>query len=98
MEKLKPLADFLEKIERDSRIRTTHIAVYITLYQNWITNDCPEQILVSSKLLMPLAKISSNATWHKAIRGLHEYGYIKYCPTFNKMDKSKAIIPMNPKR
>ena len=94
MEKLKPLEDFLERIENDSRIRMTHIAVYITLYQNWITNDCPEQILVTSKIMMQLAKISSSATWHRAIKGLHEYGYIEYKPTFNKMEKSKAIIPI----
>ena len=92
MEKLKPLEDFLEKIDSDSRIRMTHIAVYVTLYQNWIANDCPEQILVSSKLMMPLAKISSSATWHRAIRGLHEYGYIKYCPTFNKMKSSEVYL------
>jgi len=86
------LKQFLEKIEHDPRIRTTHIAVYMALYRHWIQSDHPAFIRVKSKQLMPQAKVSSSATWHSAIRALDEYGYILYQPNFNRMSCSKVMM------
>ena len=92
MEATDILKQFLEKIEHDPRIRTTHIAVYMALYQQWVLSNHPAFISVKSKQLMPLAKVSSSATWHNAIRSLDEYGYIRYRPNFNRMSCSKVMM------
>ncbi|NRF41096.1 hypothetical protein [Pedobacter foliorum] len=92
METAAILKQFLEKVKDDPRIRTTHIAVYMALYQHWIEGNCPTFILVKSQQLMPLAKVSSSATWHSAIRALDEYGYICYQPSFNRMTSSKVMM------
>jgi len=41
---------------------------------------------------MELAKISGVATYHKTIRELHEYGYIKYQPSYNRFSRSRIYI------
>ncbi|MOA59691.1 hypothetical protein D3C78_1843730 [compost metagenome] len=64
----------------------------MALYQEWLTKGCPVTFDIRSEKLMGLAKISSSATWHNAIRALHEYGYINDRPTFNKMKKSVVSI------
>ena len=87
-----PLRQFLDGITHDHRIRPTHIAVYMALYQHWIQNNFPVFLLVKSRELMPLAKVSSSATWHSAIRELDAYGYICYMPNFNKMSNSKVML------
>ncbi|ETZ24151.1 hypothetical protein N824_16560 [Pedobacter sp. V48] len=82
----------MEKIEHDPRIRATHIAVYMALYQQWVLGNKPVFIGIKSKQLMPQAKVSSSATWRNAIRALDEYGYIRYQPNFNRMSCSKVMI------
>ncbi|MES2457573.1 MAG: hypothetical protein V4594_18595 [Bacteroidota bacterium] len=94
---IKPLLQFLEHMQTDPRIRTTHIAAYMALYQLWLTQGCPECLEVKGKVHMHLAKISSSATWHRAIRFLNEFGYILYCPTFNKMASTVVYMNFNPK-
>jgi hypothetical protein len=93
MEPIKPLAQFLKKMQSDPRIRTTHIAAYMALYQLWLNQGCPESIEIKGKQVMHLAKISSSATWHRAVRFLSTYGYILYRPTFNKM--ASTIVQIN---
>lgn len=92
---LELLERFLINIERDSRIRAIHIAAYLALYRQWLTKGCPPSFDISAKQLMELAKISSCATWHSAIRGLDNYGYISYVPSFNKMISSKVSFQVD---
>lgn len=92
MNALTALKLFLNRVENDPRIRSTHISAYMALYQEWLSKGCPPTFDVTRHKLMALAKISSSATWHRAIRALDEYGYINYTPTFNKMKKSTVSI------
>ena len=77
------LVDFFIVIESDNRISRAHISMYACLWKRW--NDLIEgqSLIFFSYEIMPVCKISSHSTYHKTIRQLHEYGYIKYTPSYN---------------
>lgn len=44
---------------------------------------------------MKMAKISGLGTYHKCIRDLNNFGYIRYQPSFNYRKKSKVYLGIN---
>lgn len=87
---LKPLSDFFKVIANDPRISITHIGIYMALlqYRDQMQTDNP--ICVFSYEIMRIAKISGCATYHKIIKQLSEYGYIRYEPSFKRNQRSKV--------
>ncbi len=92
MEALKPLSDFFSAIENDCRISITHIGIYAALLQYWSDHHFENPVHVFSYDIMRIAKISASTTFHKAIRELSEYGYIKYEPSFKRNRGSKVYF------
>lgn len=92
MEDVKLLSKFFDAIEGDPRISITHIGVYAALLQYWAKNQFRVPIHIFSYQIMEAAKISACTTFHKAIRELNEYGYIRYVPSFNKNKGSKVYL------
>jgi len=87
-----PLRNFLEGIKDDQRIRTTHSAVFLTLYGLWLENNGENPIPICKKEVMEKAKIISPMTWHRTIIELNEYGYVDYQPTFNRTSISTVSL------
>ena len=76
------LVQFMTTAREDARIGMTHISLYaalITLPQ--IRQETP--LCVFAKDVMPYCKLYSMATYNRTIRQLHEFGYIKYVPSYN---------------
>lgn len=92
MELLKPLSDFFSAIATDPRISITHIGIYAALLQYWSEHHFENPVHVFSYDIMRIAKISASTTFHKAIRELNEYGYIKYEPSFKRTKGSKVYF------
>ena len=80
---LKLISDFIESIKEDPRISMAHISLYVSLVTYCYANGRANPLCVFSKEIMPASKISGVATYHRSIRELHAYGYIKYVPSFN---------------
>lgn len=78
------LGCFFQKASNDARISIAHIGLYVTLLQCWDEDELAEPKLISAPMIMPKAKISSTATYHRLIRQLHEYGFIHYEPSYFK--------------
>jgi hypothetical protein len=78
------LQKFFETIKTDPRISPVHISLYAALYLQWIENKYENPIYIFSNDLKPFCKISGSATYHRSIRQLHQYGYIRYIPSFNR--------------
>ena len=76
--------NFLNRIKDDPRISMTHITTYLSLVHYYYACGKANPIYVFTKQIMPTCKISGVATYHKSIRQLHEYGYIKYVPSYNR--------------
>ena len=86
------LEEFMAGIEKDPRICLSHIGVFSVLLHLREENSGLEPFPIKREELMKAAKISSTATYFKIIRQLHEYGYIHYLPTFNRMSQSRVRI------
>jgi hypothetical protein len=92
MEELKQLSGFYHSVADDPRISPTHISVYMALFQCWNLQSFQNPVEVNRREIMKLAKISGNATYHKCIRELGEYGYIEYLPSFDPLIKSLVFM------
>ncbi|HMR90955.1 MAG TPA: hypothetical protein PKC69_01520 [Chitinophagaceae bacterium] len=77
------LSSFMEKVRDDVRINAIHISMYTALVHYCREKQYRHPVSVFSHELMPLCKISGSATYHRSIRELHEYGYIRYVPSYN---------------
>lgn len=92
MELYTPLAGFFAAIRKDARISITHIGIYAAILQYWQLEGCPKPLLIYSYELMEVAKISSKTTYHQYIRDLHDFGYIRYEPSFKHKIRSSVYV------
>ena len=83
MNYIKLLAGFFEKVSDDDRLNPSHISMYVSIFQFWNANHFQNPISISRNQVMRISKIASNATYHKCIRELNEFGYLRYLPSFN---------------
>lgn len=86
------LETFVTATTRDCRINRGHLALYLALLHFWEQSECSNPISLFGQQVMPVAKISSNATYHRLIRDLHDFGYIRYCPSFYKARPSLIYL------
>lgn len=86
------LIEFFMSIREDPRINPVHISLFMAIMQHWNENNCKNPVRIFSKDLMQLAKISGVATYHRSIKELNEYGYIKYEPSFNHFHGSLIYL------
>lgn len=92
MTDLKPLSEFFTAIAGDPHINTTHISLYMGLLKYWNEHNCKNPISISRQEVMQLCKISGYATYHKCIKELSDYGYIKYVPSYNRNRRSLVYL------
>jgi hypothetical protein len=86
------LTEFYSSILEDNRINARHISLYMALFECWNRNNFQNPVSIKRDVIMPIAKISGIATYHKCIKELHEYGYIKYFPSFHPGIRSRVYI------
>lgn len=80
---IQTLLNFLSVIEVDPRITKSHISVYISLWKKWMDSGQEGPLSVFRSDVIDLCKISSCNSYHKTIKQLHEFGYIRYEPSFD---------------
>ncbi len=98
------LAEFYETIADDVRIGPTHICLYVALLNEWNLACANDAIAMDRNVLMKIDSIPldgnvlmknariSRRTYHKCMRELHEYGYIKYEPSNNPCLRSRVYL------
>ena len=92
MEQVKELISFYSAIKSDPRIGTTHISLYMALFQFYNLNRLANPILITRTAVMEVAKISGLATYHKCMKDLVEFGYIQYEPSYNPAINSRVRL------
>ena len=92
MEQVKELTSFYSAIKSDPRIGTTHISLYMALFQFYNLNRLSNPIQITRTAVMEVAKISGLATYHKCMKDLVEYGYIAYKPSYNPSISSQVYL------
>ena len=76
------LVKFMESAKEDPRIGMTHISLYATLVSlQVLRRELP--LCVFARDVMPYCKLFSKATYTRTLRQLHEFGYVRYVPSYN---------------
>lgn len=87
------LTVFFSAIENDYRVNTTHLGIFAALLHYSIQRGM-NPITAFSYQIMPMTKILASSTYHKHIKELSLYGYIRYVPSLKKNKPSSIYIPM----
>jgi hypothetical protein len=92
MNYIKHLASFFNKVATDERLNPTHISMYVSLFQFWNVNRFINPISISRNELMKVSKISAKATYHKCMKELNDWQYLKYKPSYNPYKGSLVYL------
>jgi hypothetical protein len=88
--------EWVASLQQDPRIGPMHISLYVSILCQWRAQGLPNPVRVNAGTLMPGAKIRGKGPYHRTIRQLHEYGYIKYEPSYNPEWPSKVYVIESP--
>jgi hypothetical protein len=92
MNYIKHLNGIFIQFSKDRRLNPTHISLYIALFQFWNQNRFPKDFLINREEVMSLSKIGSKSTYHKCIRDLSTWKYIRYTPSHNPFKGSRVRL------
>ncbi len=92
MEQVKELTSFYSAIRDDNRIGTTHVSLYMALFQFYNLNFFKNPVEITRTKVMEAAKINGLATYHKCMKDLDEFGYIEYVPSYNPAISSRVRL------
>jgi hypothetical protein len=83
----------LKLMSNDSRLIATHVSLFTGLFVHWQRNAFVSPFPVTRRTLMAFSKIASIATYHKCIRELDAFGYIRYQPSYDPKRGSQVYWP-----
>jgi hypothetical protein len=83
----------LALLSRDSRVTVWHIGMYSAFLQLWQINGHKNPINITRRKVLELSRIGNIVTYHKCIKELEKFGYIKYEPSYNP--KTGSIVYLN---
>ena len=83
---------FLKKAADDHRLLPTHLSLMMAVF--YFSNDSAlrEAIKVSRSKLMRFSRIKSIATYHKCLKELVDFGYIRYQPSYHPINASSIWL------
>ena len=87
-----PLFQFIGRLISDSRLKPVHLLLSIALCDRWAAGQFAPCYAITRSSLMRAARIRSTATYHKAIKELQTFGYIKYYPSYHPGKHSRIEI------
>lgn len=72
-----------KKIERDKRLKPTHISLYMALFNLWNKNLFTTWFQLDRDNLVAHSKIYSKSSYYRGLKELQAYGYLIYNPSRN---------------
>ena len=83
------LNGIFEKFAIDKRLNPTHVSLYFALFTLWNSHFFRKDFFINREEVMLLAKIGSKSTYHRCIKQLSHWRYIKYEPSHNPFKGSR---------
>lgn len=87
-------SNWVGRMGTDSRILATHVSMFTALFVCWQHCGFTSPFAVTRKKLMAYSRIASIATYHKCIRELDSFGYIRYQPSYHPTMGSLVYWPL----
>ncbi len=85
--------EWIGRIGADSRMLATHVSLLTALFVIYQREGCTNPFHVSRKKLMGFSRIRSIATYHKCMRELDAFGYVRYQPSYHPTQGSLVWFP-----
>ena len=82
----------MEKIEKDGRLHSSHVALYLALFQYWNMNRFKNPISIHREDTLNLSKIGSRNTYYKCMTELSNWGFLLYYPSHDS--KKGSLVKM----
>jgi hypothetical protein len=92
MNYIRHLNAFFSFVRSDNRLTSSHVSLYLALFQYWNFNRFQNPFPVYRDNMMQLSKIGSKNTYHKCLKELHANGYIMYHPSISKFHPVKISM------
>lgn len=73
----------LHRLSNDPRVNVWHVGICMAVAHLSHSREGLNPVAVTRHMVMRSAHIGSVATYHKCIRQLQEYGYIRYEPSYS---------------
>ena len=88
MNYIKHFNHWMELVTEDDRLSSSHISIYVSLFQLWNKNRFVKKMSVHRNEVMQVSKIGSSKTYYKCLHDLHYFGYIQYFPSYHPLKGS----------
>ncbi|MBO0340219.1 hypothetical protein [Flagellimonas profundi] len=89
---IKHLNGVFGQFVKDGRLNPTHISLYVALFQLWNNSFFKDSFYINRAEVMGYAKIGSKSTYHRCIKELSHWGYIRYEPSHNPFKGSRIKL------
>lgn len=83
MNYIRHLTAFYTLAVDEERLSSTHMSMYMALFQLWNLNRFRNPVSITRGEVMRVSKINAVATYHKCIKDLDALGFIIYTPSYN---------------
>ena len=83
------LNTILDNFNDDIRIKQGHITLYLAFFHKWNRSYFEKIITVNRELIMERARIRSKTTYHRYLKDLNDWDYLKYIPSYHPRIGSK---------
>ena len=91
MNYIRHMNSFFTIVKNDAALTSSHISLYMALFQYWNYNRFQNPFPVYRENIMNLSKIGSKNTYHKCIKELHDAKYIYYHPSPSKFLPVRSV-------
>lgn len=92
MNYIRHLNAFFSFIRKDERLTSSHVSLYLALFQYWNFNRFQNPFSIYRDNIMQLSKIGSKNTYHKCMKELHHYSYLVIHTAATKYQPVKISI------
>lgn len=76
----------------DRRLTSHHLALYFALFYYWNLSRFKAMIPIARDDVMNRARIGSTNTYHRCLKDLDAWGYLRYKPTFD--NQCRSVVQM----
>jgi len=94
--KTKEMTAYAERVRqmgKNPHLLATHVSMFAALFVCWQRSGYSNPFPVNRRMLMSYSRIASTATYHKRIKELEAFGYIRYYPSYHPIKGSLVEWP-----
>jgi hypothetical protein len=92
MNYIRHLNAFFSFVRSDNRLTSSHVSLYLALFQYWNFNRFQNPFPIYRENIMQICKIGSKNTYHKCLKDLHATHYIIYQAGITRHQPVKITI------